>query len=201
MPGEPRPGDVPAAGVPAGDAPVARVPGGDALVAGVPGGDAPAGDVSAGDAPGGDAPAGAVRARPERLRRLCALVAGVLVLVSGVVTLLSGRASNGSTFGAPDRIALFCLGLLIAGGVLLLGRPAVAADDRGLRVRNLGGEREVPWALVRGISVRGRSPWATLDLVDDEAVPLLAVQVLDGERAVATVRALRALRARYGPGE
>jgi hypothetical protein len=132
---------------------------------------------------------------------MSAVVAGVLVLVSAGVTLLSGRASTGTPFGAPDRIALFGLGLVLAAGVLLLGRPALVADGRGLRVRNLGGEREVPWPLVRGVSVRGRSLWASLDLVDDETLPLLAVQVLDGERAVATVRALRALQARYGASE
>jgi hypothetical protein len=130
------------------------------------------------------------------MRRLAAVVAGALVLISAAVTLLSSRSSDGAPFGAPDRIALFCLGLLLAAGVLLLGRPALVADDRRLRVRNLGGEREVPWQVVRGVSVRGRAPWASLDLVDDETVPLLAVQVLDGERAVATVRALRALQAR-----
>jgi hypothetical protein len=142
-----------------------------------------------------------VRARPVRLRRLSAAVAGGLVLISAVVVLLTSRSPDGTPFGAPDRIALFGLGLLLAAGVLLLRRPALAADDRGLRVRNLGGEREVPWALVRGVSVRDHAPWASLDLVDDETVPLLAVQVLDGERTVDTVRALRALQARYGAGE
>jgi hypothetical protein len=162
-----------------------------------PGLSAPAAGAEPGGARSPAAPGGAeVRARPVRLRRLSAAVAAALVLVSAVVALLSGRSSNGTPFGLPDRIALFCLGLLLAAGVLLLGRPAVVADARGLRVRNLGGERQVPWALVRGISVRGRAPWASLELIDDETMPLLAVQVLDGAQAVHTVRALRALLAR-----
>ncbi|HVQ95480.1 MAG TPA: PH domain-containing protein [Mycobacteriales bacterium] len=140
-----------------------------------------------------------VRARPERLRRWSALVAGALVLISAVVTLVSSQASNGERFGAPDRIALFGIGLLLAAGVLQLRRPALVADQRGLRVRNLGGERAVPWELVRAISVPGRALWAQLELVDDETVPLLAVQVADGDRTVATVRALRDLLTRYGP--
>jgi hypothetical protein len=139
-----------------------------------------------------------VRARPERLRRWSALAAGGLVLISAVVTLVSSRGSNGARFGAPDRVALFGIGLLLAVGVLQLRRPALVADRRGLRVRNFGGERVVPWRLVRGVSVPGRALWAELELADDETLPLLAVQVADGDRAVATVRALRDLHARYG---
>jgi peptidoglycan/LPS O-acetylase OafA/YrhL len=143
-------------------------------------------------------PASEVRARPERLRRWSALVAGALVLISVVVTLVSSRASNGERFGAADRIALFGIGLLLAVAVLQLRRPTLVADRRGLRVRNLGGARVVPWQLVRAVSVPGRALWAQLDLVEDETVPLLAVQVADGARTVATVRALRDLLARYG---
>jgi hypothetical protein len=40
-----------------------------------------------------------------------------------------------------------------------------------------------------------------VDLVDDDTVALLAVQVIDRERAVAAVRALRDLHARYAGTE
>jgi hypothetical protein len=50
------------------------------------------------------------------------------------------------------------------------------------------------------VNFRDRSPWASLELADDETLALMAVQALDGERAVAAVRALRDLHARYGAG-
>jgi Bacterial PH domain len=41
--------------------------------------------------------------------------------------------------------------------------------------------------------------WARLDLPDDEYVPVLAVQAVDGTRAVTAMRQLRALHAAARP--
>jgi hypothetical protein len=92
------------------------------------------------------------------------------------------------------------MGLLVAAGVLLLARPQVVADLQGLHVANIFGSREVPWEVVREVAFRDGSPWAVLELADDDQLAVLAVQASDGPRAVAAVRGLRALQAGTPPG-
>lgn len=131
---------------------------------------------------------------PARLRRICQVLAGVTVVVFGLVALLLPRGENGvEAFGPVDQVAFFVIGLLIAGGVLVLTRFRVRADERGLWVRNSLGERYFPWAVVVGVHLPKGATWAQLELHDDETVALLAVQTSDGDRAVDTVLALRRL--------
>jgi hypothetical protein len=131
---------------------------------------------------------------PIRLRRICQVLAGVVVVVFGLVALLLPRGENGvEAFGPVDQVAFFVIGLLIAGGVLVLTRFRVRADERGLWVRNSLGERYFPWALVVGVHLPTGATWAQLELHDDETVALLAVQTSDGDRAVDVVLALRRL--------
>jgi hypothetical protein len=68
-------------------------------------------------------------------------------------------------------------------------------------VRNIVGTRQVPWEIVREVAFRDGSPWAMLELADDDQLAVLAVQASDGPRAVAAVRGLRALHARHAAGE
>jgi hypothetical protein len=150
----------------------------------------------------GTAGTGMVRAHPVRLRRVAALIA-VLVTATFVViaVLLGNTSSEGVSFGVGDQVAMVLLGLFVAGGVLLIARPSLAADERGLHVRNILGSHDIPWEVVRAVSFRDGSPWATLELADDDQLALLAVQASDGERSVAVVRALRALQVRHARGE
>lgn len=133
---------------------------------------------------------------------MAALVAAVVVLTFVVVAVLLGNTrSEGVVFGLADQVAMVVLGLLIAGGVLLLARPTLVADVRGLRVRNIFASHEVPWEVVREVAFRDGSAWATLELADDDQLALLAVQASDGERSVAAVHGLRALQARHAAGD
>lgn len=134
-----------------------------------------------------------VRVRPVRLRVVCGVAALVVVLVFTLIAVLLKRTSNGAAFGTADQIAMVGLGLAIAAGLLVLARPTLVADRTGLRVRNVIGQHEVPWHLVRAVSFQDSSPWAVLELADDERLSLMAVQAVDGERTVAVVRTLRAL--------
>jgi hypothetical protein len=139
-----------------------------------------------------------VRARPLRLRRVAAVAATVVVATFVVIAVLLGSTSSeGVVFGAGDQVAMVLLGLFVAGGILLLARPSLVADDRGLRVRNIFVSHDIPWEVVRAVTFRDGSPWATLELADDDQVALLAVQASDGERSVAIVRALRTLQVRH----
>jgi hypothetical protein len=143
-----------------------------------------------------------VTAVPRRMRSVCAAVAAVVLLVMVVVGLLLKSSSTGVvSFHTSDQIAMIVLGLLLAAGILLLGRPRVDADDDGARVRNILGSHHLPWSAVRSVRFERKSSWATLLLVTGEEVAVLAVQSADGERAVAAVEGLRALLAAHRPPE
>ena len=91
--------------------------------------------------------------------------------------------------------AFFLIGVLLAAAVLQFTRVRAVADARGVWVRNYVGEKFVPWQVVAGVRLDDGSPWASLDLQDDDTIALLAVQANDGARAVDAVLALRALLA------
>ena len=152
----------------------------------------------AGPEPGPDV----VRARPVRLRRVAFGTAAVVVVLFVAIAALLGRTSSeGVEFGPGDQIAMVLLGVLVAAGVLILARPTVVADLDGVRVQNIFTTKDVPWEVVRAVSFPDGTPWAMLNLADDDQIALLAVQAADGQRAVSTVRALRALHARHAAGE
>jgi PH (Pleckstrin Homology) domain-containing protein len=143
-----------------------------------------------------------VRARPVRLRRVAIAIAVVVVVMFVVIAVLLGNTSSeGVEFGPGDQVAMVVLGLIVAAGVLLIARPTVVADVDGLRVRNILSTKDVPWEIVRMVSFPDGSPWAMLELADDERLAVLGVQASDGPRAVEAVRGLRALQARHAAGE
>ncbi|HEX6968339.1 MAG TPA: PH domain-containing protein [Micromonosporaceae bacterium] len=138
-----------------------------------------------------------VRLRPQRVRVVCWVSAVVVVLLFTLIAVgLEGSTGVGkATFQRGDRFAMVGLGVLIAAGILLFTRPRVEADARGIRVRNLVGSYDLPWQVVRAVRFDRGSAWAVLELHDDELVALMALQAVDRDRAVAGVRALRALHA------
>ncbi|MGR6963856.1 PH domain-containing protein [Geodermatophilus sp. URMC 61] len=138
----------------------------------------------------------AVSAVPRRWRALCATAAVVVAAVLTYVGVtLPQNATGVASFNAADQVALVGLGLVLGGGLLALGRPRVDADERGVRVRNLAGERTLPWTAVQAIRFDRRFRWATLLLTNDDEFAVLAIQGADGDRAVEAVEGLRALLA------
>jgi hypothetical protein len=137
-----------------------------------------------------------VSAVPRRWRLLCAAVAVVVAAVLAYVGLTLHDDSSGVvTYTTADQVAVVLLGLVLGAGVLALGRPRVDADATGIRVRNLVGQRELPWAAVRAVRFDERFKWATLLLSNDDEFAVLALQAADGERAATAVEGLRALLA------
>ena len=131
---------------------------------------------------------------PRRLRRICWVLAVVVVVVFGVVSLLLTRGTaEEDIFGPADQAAFFGIGLLIAAGVLALTRFRVRADASGIWVRNTLGERYFPWGVVVSVDLPDGATWAQLELHDDETVAVLAVQTSDGDLAVDVLIALRKL--------
>ncbi|MCX4385347.1 PH domain-containing protein [Micromonospora peucetia] len=136
-----------------------------------------------------------VQLRPHRIRVVCWISAAVLFVVfSLVATSLSGATGNGyGSFQRGDQIAMVGLGVLGALAFLIFTRPRVEADARGVRVRNVVGSYELPWEVVRGVRFDRGAPWASLELHDDDLLPMVALQAADKELAVEGVRALRRL--------
>ncbi|OLR94629.1 PH domain-containing protein [Actinokineospora bangkokensis] len=132
--------------------------------------------------------------RPRRVRWVAAAFAVVFVaLFTVVAVLLGGDTSTGVYFRLSDQLAMVGIGVLLACGALWLTRPRVSADADGVTVRNLLGSTRFDWASVVGISFPDGASWARLELPDDEYVPVMAVQAVDGDRAVAAIREMRKL--------
>jgi hypothetical protein len=141
-----------------------------------------------------------VTVRPRRIRRVCWVLAPVVVLFFAVLAWALGGSpadigEGSGTFSLTDQIAMAGLGLLGAGGILLLARPRVTADERTITIQNIIGGYRLPWEVVREVRFERGSPWATLELEDDDVVAVMAVQAADKEHAVAAVTALRDLLA------
>jgi hypothetical protein len=136
-----------------------------------------------------------VRLRPRRLRVVCWTLAPTLVVVFTALGLaLHGSTGEGAaTFQRGDQLAMLGLGVLGAFVILLFTRAAVEADAFGVRVRNVLGSYNLPWSAVRAVRFDRGSPWASLELHDDDLVPMIALQAVDKDHAVTGVRALRAL--------
>jgi hypothetical protein len=135
-----------------------------------------------------------VSAVPRRMRLLCALLAAVVVAVMTVVALTLPSSSTGVVrFGVVDQVSVFGLGLVIAAGLLALGRSRVDADAAGVRFRNIALGHELPWSAVRGVAFERKSYWASLQLRNGDEVALFAIQSVDGERAARAVEGLRTL--------
>ena len=130
------------------------------------------------------------------MRLLCALVGLVVVAVMVVVALgLKETTNTVVSYRTSDQVAMIGLGLVLAGGILFLGRSRVDADADGIRVRNILGGHELPWSAVKAVRFDRSSAWASLLLSNDDEFALLAVQAGDRMRAVHAVEGLRALLA------
>jgi hypothetical protein len=131
--------------------------------------------------------------RPRRVRLITGIVAAVLVALFTVVAVLLKQSNTGVNFHTSDQIAMVGIGLFLGVAVMWLAWPRVRADTDGVEVRNLFGSRRFSWKMIERLSFPDGAWWARLELPADEYVPMLAVQALDRERAVAAMRELRRL--------
>ncbi|MDT5206474.1 MAG: hypothetical protein QOD34_3110 [Mycobacterium sp.] len=137
--------------------------------------------------------------RPHLTPYVAYAVAVVLVVAHLVIGLLLKIGSTGVIFQTSDQIAMAVLGVILAGLALLFTRPRLRVGAAGLSVRNVLGDRLVLWNDIVGVSFPVGARWARIDLPDDEYVPLLAIQSVDKDRAVAAMDTVRSLLARYRP--
>jgi hypothetical protein len=132
------------------------------------------------------------------------LIAGVvsaLIAVSGIVVAVFNDRSSGAILRPADQFAMAGLALILAAAVLLLTLPRFKAGPEGLAVRNLLSYRLIGWDEVLDVSFPPGKRWARIDLPYDEYHPVVAIQSIDGERAVEAMDTLRDLMTRYQTGD
>ena len=138
---------------------------------------------------------GPVVARPHKVLLFAWVSAVVTVALFTAIAAVLRNTQTGVYFRFADQVALVLLGLFIAGGLLLLARPRVRADADGIEVRNILTTQRYDWSDVQRVSFPDGASWARLDLPDDEYVSVLAIQAVDGTRAVDAITRVRALHA------
>lgn len=127
-----------------------------------------------------------------------AYAAAALILVAHVtVGALLKIGSTGVIFRTADQVAIALLGVVIAAVVLMFARPRLRAGASGVTVRNLLGDKTIPWSDVVDISFPRGARWARVDLPDDEYIPIMAIQAVDKERAVDAMERVRGVLDRY----
>ena len=127
---------------------------------------------------------------------------GAAFLIAGahiVVGFLLKVGTTGVVFQTADQVAMALLGVVIGGAVLLFARPRLRVGAAGLSVRNLLGDKMIPWTDVVDVSFPQGARWARVDLPDDEYIPLMAIQAVDKGRAVAAMDTVRGLMDKYRP--
>lgn len=141
-----------------------------------------------------------VEARPIRTARIANTAALIVFGVFVVVAIVMPHANAGATFSWKDQVFTVVIGAIVAGGLHLPARPRLRADAHAVHMRSyLGNWRTVPWEVVVGVEFPKSVRFARLVLPGDEALALYAVQRADRERAVETMRELRALFAATHP--
>ena len=135
-----------------------------------------------------------------RVTPYVAYAAAFVVAASGIVVgfLLKIRYT-GAILQTADQVAMGGLGVILAAAILLLATPRLRIGPAGLGVRNILLERVIPWTDVVGVSFPPGARWARVDLADYEYAAVLAIQSVDGERAVRSMDTLRAQLAKYRP--
>jgi hypothetical protein len=141
-----------------------------------------------------------VTARPIRTARYANAAALIAFAVFVVVALLMPRDNAGATFGWKDQAFTVVIGAIVAGGLRLPARPRLRADAQAVHTRSyVGNWRTIPWETVVAVEFPSNVRFARLALPADETLALYAVQRMDREQAVETMRGLRRLFAATHP--
>ena len=125
--------------------------------------------------------------------RLAAYAFGGMLVVVCIVMWFAFPPAVRAQFTVVQLGTIIALGLAAAACGHALARCRVDARSDGVTVVNGFKVRRLDWNEILAISLRQGSPWAMLDLSDGSTVPAMGIQGSDGSRAVAQVKALRAM--------
>ncbi len=135
-----------------------------------------------------------------RMMSLIAVVTAALITVAGITVAVLNNRSSGAFLRVADQVAMAGLALALAAAALLLTRPRLKVGPAGMAVRTLLDDRLIPWTEVVDVSFPPGRRWARIDLPANEYVPVVAIQLIDRERAVEAMDTVRELMARYRSG-
>ncbi|MFE2990112.1 PH domain-containing protein [Streptomyces sp. NPDC059262] len=126
--------------------------------------------------------------RPARTRAVLLGLGGAMFVTLTAIALMLASLNPG------DRLTFIFTGALLLGGLVLLARPKVVADDEGVTVVNIARSRRLAWAEIVQVTLRPGDPWVFLNLSDGTSLAAMGIQpAMAKERALADARALRAL--------
>jgi len=141
-----------------------------------------------------------VTARPHFTATI-AWTASAVVLITFVVTaIVMKRYNAGASFGDKDQVGTVVVGIVVALLLIMPTWPRLEADRNSLRTRGfLGAWRTIPWDVVVRIEFPSKVRFARVVLPGEETLALYAIQRMDKDRAVETMRQLRELHAAVRP--
>ncbi|MFI6940080.1 PH domain-containing protein [Streptomyces sp. NPDC050418] len=133
--------------------------------------------------------------RPTRTRAVLLTIGVAMFAVITAIALML------NTLGTGERMSFILTAALLFGGLILLSRPKVVADDSGVTVINLTSRRRLAWAEILQVNLRPGDPWVFLNLSDGTSLPALGIQPGIGKRqAIRDAGTLRALAEAHGTG-
>jgi hypothetical protein len=140
-----------------------------------------------------------LQVRPRKITILASIATALVVGSMVVIGVLLRNANLGVAFRVSDQLGLIGIGLILGAVIMTAARPRLRVDRNGLWVRNVLGDVFTPWALVTRIAYPAGSPWAQLQMPDDEVRSVMAIQAMDRGRAVRALERVRELQKQYGP--
>lgn len=92
-----------------------------------------------------------------------------------------------------DRVLLVGFGVLVVGGLHLLGRPRLRAEENRVLVVNGIRTHVLSWQEILDIQMPEGEPWPCVDLSDGTSLPVMGIQSTDGESARQAVEDFRVM--------
>jgi hypothetical protein len=129
--------------------------------------------------------------------RLITRIVGTVLLVGSVVLAVALPEEGG--WGMGSRSGIVLTGVFALCVLLVLGRPKVVADERGVTVVNLIRVHHLEWAQIVRVYLRQGDPWVFLDLSDGETLAAMGIQTSNGrDGAIRAATELRDLVDHFG---
>lgn len=132
--------------------------------------------------------------------RMAAIVFGGALFATFVGAWIGFGPQIQARFTVLQRGTLLGFGIAVALIFYALGRSRVTAGDQLVVVNGLR-RRDLDWPFVVAIRMPHGAPWATLDLADGTAVPVMALQGSDGSRARAALAEIRTVIEQHSADE
>ena len=125
--------------------------------------------------------------------RIAVFVFGAMLLAVCLVAWFALPPHIRAEFSWLERATVIAFGLALAAVAAGLARCRLVARETGVTIVNGYRKRSFEWNQLVAITLRPGGPWAVIDLSDGTTVSAMAIQSSDGPRAMAQVRAVRAL--------